>query len=96
VSALGLGGSRPAEHLRYGTNAWAASGIAGSGSLEEWIVLIGYGCISLVVTSLIESAVYGRALRLGLGKAIQLSGMVNLASAVGCIPLGILMGGSEH
>jgi hypothetical protein len=63
---------------------------------EELIVLIGYGCVSLVVTSLIESVVYGRALRLSLGKAIQLSGLVNLASAVGCIPLGMLVGRSEH
>jgi hypothetical protein len=78
------------------SNVWAASGIAGSGSPEELLAMVAYACISLVVTSLIETVVYGWALRLSLGKAIQLSGLVNLASTVGCVPLGILLGGSEH
>lgn len=74
----------------------AASRIAGAGSREELLALVVYGVFSFVVTTAIEALVLRKTLRLGWSAGLRLSGLVNLVSALACLPLGIWLGGSEH
>jgi len=75
---------------------WAAGRSAGSGSREELVALVVYGCFSFVVTTAIEAVVLRKTLRLGWGAGLRLSALANLVSALACLPLGVWLGGSEH
>jgi hypothetical protein len=76
---------------------WAAAQRGSEGAPPgEWLALGLYWCLSLVVTILIEGVVIGALLGLRAGPSMRLCGLLNLVSAVVGVPVGFLLGGTEH
>jgi hypothetical protein len=73
-----------------------ASSVSGFSPLEVFGAISIYWILSLIVSTGTEAVILRITLDLTWRRALALSGLVNLISHLAGVPLGLLLGGSEH